>query len=112
MSTLYDLVSQDTDLRKMGSGYSGRCPFPDHADNTPSFHLYTNRQKERWKCYGCDRGGDLIDYVMQRKGCNYVEACRQLEIPLEPRSADWYRHRKKEREDEANFRGWKQLLFA
>jgi hypothetical protein len=34
-----------------------RCPLPDHDDRTPSFYVY----EEGWHCFGCNRGGDVID---------------------------------------------------
>lgn len=37
---------------------SGRCPLPDHDDSTPSFYLYPDG---RFYCFGCGRGGDVID---------------------------------------------------
>lgn len=34
------------------------CPLPDHDEQTPSFHIDEERQV--WKCFGCQRGGDLF----------------------------------------------------
>ena len=38
-----------------------RCPF--HEDREPSLSLYRSRRdgRERWRCHGCDIGGDAID---------------------------------------------------
>jgi len=38
--------------------FTGRCPLPDHEDKTPSFYIYP---PGRWWCYGCGRGGDVVD---------------------------------------------------
>jgi DNA primase len=38
--------------------FTGRCPLPDHEDKRPSFYIYPPR---RWWCYGCNRGGDVVD---------------------------------------------------
>ena len=38
--------------------FKGRCPLPDHEDRTPSFYIYA---QGRYWCYGCGRGGDVID---------------------------------------------------
>jgi hypothetical protein len=36
------------------------CPL--HEDRTPSLSLYRGKDgRERWKCHGCDRGGDALD---------------------------------------------------
>lgn len=33
-----------------------------HEDRTPSLSLYRGKDgRERWKCHGCDRGGDALD---------------------------------------------------
>lgn len=36
-----------------------RCPFPDHDDGTPSFSY--NEDKKVFHCFGCDRGGDIVN---------------------------------------------------
>jgi hypothetical protein len=38
--------------------FVGRCALPDHEDKTPSFYIYP---PSRWWCYGCGRGGDVVD---------------------------------------------------
>ena len=38
--------------------FTGRCPLPDHEDRTASFYIYP---LGRWWCYGCSRGGDVVD---------------------------------------------------
>lgn len=46
------------DLKPVGGGkFVCCCPFPDHDDSTPSFHLYPNNSAF---CFGCQRGGDII----------------------------------------------------
>lgn len=47
----------NVELRLSGDHLVGRCPFPGHDDRTPSFHVHPDRA---W-CFGCNRGGDLID---------------------------------------------------
>jgi DNA primase len=41
---------------------SARCPFPDHRDSSPSFHIW--HATNTWKCFGCGRRGSTIDLVM------------------------------------------------
>src|ERR671921_1590142 len=38
--------------------FVGRCALPDHEDKTASFYIYP---PGRWWCYGCSRGGDVVD---------------------------------------------------
>lgn len=46
------------DLKSVGGGKSiCCCPFPDHDDSSPSFHLYPNNSAY---CFGCNRGGDIF----------------------------------------------------
>jgi hypothetical protein len=49
-----------TKLEPLGGNawFTGRCPLPDHEDKTPSFYIYP---PGRWWCYGCNRGGDVVD---------------------------------------------------
>src|SRR5919107_2004939 len=49
-----------TELRPFGgrAWFNGRCPLPDHDDRDPSSYIYP---PGRWWCYGCGRGGDVID---------------------------------------------------
>ena len=49
-----------TKLEPLGgqAWFTGRCPLPDHEDKTPSFYVYP---PGRWWCYGCKRGGDVVD---------------------------------------------------
>ena len=53
-----------------------RCPFDDHDDNKPSFEVKT--PGNRWRCYGCDRGGGSIDFVTTYKALSFLEAKRWL----------------------------------
>jgi DNA primase len=61
-------------LRKAGASYKGLCPF--HNEKTPSFTVTPAR--ETWKCFGCGRGGDLFNFVMERDSIDFPEALRRL----------------------------------
>ena len=60
---LADYVGQHTQLKKRGDKYIGKCPLPDHKDDTASLHIYPDQS---WYCFGCRRGGDLFHYVKAR----------------------------------------------
>jgi DNA primase len=49
-----------TELEPFGgrAWFTGRCPLPDHEDKTASYYIYP---PGRWWCYGCGRGGDVVD---------------------------------------------------
>lgn len=57
---------------------TGCCPF--HDEKTPSFHV--NSQKEIFKCFGCGKGGNAINFIMEHEGMSYPEAITLL--------ANWY----------------------
>jgi DNA primase len=71
---LVDLISETVQLRKAGASYKGLCPF--HGEKTPSFTVTPAR--ETWKCFGCGRGGDLFNFVMERDAIDFPEALRRL----------------------------------
>jgi hypothetical protein len=62
----------ETDLRAVGDKLLGRCPLPDHQDQTPSFYCYSSETYQgfysSWKCFGCDKGGDVVDLYDAQAG--------------------------------------------
>ena len=71
---LVELIGETVQLRKAGASYKGLCPF--HNEKTPSFTVTPAR--ESWKCFGCGRGGDLFNFVMEREAIDFPEALRRL----------------------------------
>ncbi len=61
-------------LRSIGSRLSGRCPF--HVEKTPSFMIYAD--SNTFYCFGCQEGGDVIDFIMKKKNCTFREALELL----------------------------------
>ena len=57
----------EVSLKKAGNSYKGLCPF--HGEKTPSFTVTPAR--ESWKCFGCGRGGDLFNFVMERDSIDF-----------------------------------------
>src|SRR5215213_1714544 len=72
--SLVDLIGESVQLRKAGASYKGLCPF--HGEKTPSFTVTPAR--ETWKCFGCGRGGDVFNFVMERDAIDFPEALRRL----------------------------------
>lgn len=54
------------------------CPF--HADKTASLKVYTGGNG--WHCFGCGRGGSVIDFVMEHEGCGFNAAVKALDGAL------------------------------
>lgn len=50
------------------------CPF--HEDKTPSFKVY--KKKNRWYCFSCHGGGDIIDITQKFHQCDFVSAVKLL----------------------------------
>jgi len=78
--------------------FDGRCPLPDHDDHNPSFYIYP---PGRWWCYGCDRGGDVIDLEFHCGDYDELWAAMialavEYGVELPERSRSW--HNKQERQ--------------
>ncbi len=71
---LVELVRRHVELKKVGRSWVGLCPF--HAERTPSFHVFP--ESRRFRCFGCDRGGDALTFVMETEGKDFPTALRQL----------------------------------
>ncbi len=63
-------------LKRTGSTgrYLGLCPF--HTEKTPSFNV--NATMQRYKCFGCNVGGDVINFVMELERISFFEALKLL----------------------------------
>ena len=66
------------ELKKSGKDRLGCCPF--HDDGEPS--LVVTPSKNLWHCFGCQRGGGPIDWVMQRQGVSFRHAVELLKSDL------------------------------
>lgn len=66
------IVSHHSRLRRAGRQFVGLCPF--HSESSPSFYVHPERKI--WKCFGCERGGDLFDFVMLVEECSFSDAVR------------------------------------
>src|SRR5919107_101446 len=68
------LVSEKTDLRRVGSRWTGLCPF--HDERTPSFSV--NGEEKLYYCFGCGEGGDAFKFVQQTEALEFQEAVELL----------------------------------
>ncbi|MEN6450404.1 MAG: DNA primase [Thermoguttaceae bacterium] len=80
---IVDLVGSHIQLRRQGRNYVGLCPW--HDDSRPS--LQVNPERQSFKCWVCDIGGDVFSFVMKMEGVEFREALEMLAdragIPLE-----------------------------
>jgi DNA primase len=71
---IVDVVSDFVTLRKRGVNYIGCCPF--HNEKTPSFTV--SPAKDIFKCFGCGKGGNAVNFIMEHESVSYVDALRYL----------------------------------
>ena len=101
--TLQEIISQVDPIQFIrkyaalnGKGW-GLCPL--HQEKHPSFHV--DREKKLWHCFGCGRGGNLFQFVMQKLGVPFLVAVEILAheagISLDSSKVDWEKVRRKQR---------------
>lgn len=69
-----DFVRGYVTLTQAGRNFKGLCPF--HPEKTPSFIV--SPDKQRWHCFGCAEGGDVITFAMKYENLEFPEALRFL----------------------------------
>ena len=74
-SDIVDVVSDRVTLAKSGRNFKAACPF--HAEKTPSFYVFPDRQT--WRCFGaCADGGDVISFTMKAESLDFAQALSRL----------------------------------
>ncbi|MDR1479178.1 MAG: DNA primase [Planctomycetaceae bacterium] len=71
---IVSLVEQHVSLRRVGKNYVGRCPW--HDDSKPS--LQVNPERQTFKCWVCNIGGDVFSFVMKVESVGFKEALEIL----------------------------------
>lgn len=71
---IVEVIGKHTELKRSGSNYKGLCPI--HGEKTPSFMV--SPAKNIWHCFGCGRGGNVIDFIIEKKGLSFIEAVKDL----------------------------------
>ncbi|HKL71402.1 MAG TPA: DNA primase [Marinilabiliaceae bacterium] len=82
-SQITEVISEFVNLKKRGVNFLGNCPF--HNEKTPSFTVAPH--KGIFKCFGCGKGGNAVNFLMEHEQISFVEAIRLLgakfHIPIE-----------------------------
>ena len=80
---IVDVIGATLELQPQGRNLVARCPW--HNDRRPSMTI--NQERQTWKCWPCDIGGDVFSFVMKRDGTDFPTAIRTLAelagIPVE-----------------------------
>ncbi|HEX2696012.1 MAG TPA: CHC2 zinc finger domain-containing protein, partial [Acidobacteriota bacterium] len=88
VSSIVEIASQYTTLRRRGRKHVGLCPF--HSEKTPSFTV--DEEKQLFHCFGCGVGGDVFSLIMEKENFGFAEALRYLaekyRIPLPQNRVD------------------------
>ena len=71
--TIRDTVGMDTILSLYGyQAKRGVMPCPFHGERNPSLKIYPGTGG--WHCFGCGKGGSVIDFVQEQEGCSFRTA--------------------------------------
>ncbi len=71
---IVDIVSEYLPLKRNGRNYIGLCPF--HREKTPSFIV--SRDKQICKCFGCSKGGGVINFIKEIENLDFHETLEFL----------------------------------
>lgn len=69
-----EVIGKYTELKRAGVNYKGRCPL--HNEKTPSFVV--SPAKNIFKCFGCGKGGNIIDFIIEKEGLSFIDAVKKL----------------------------------
>lgn len=73
---IVEVVSAYCQLERRGGSFWARCPLPGHMEKTPSFCV--NQAGQFYYCFGCSRGGNVINFIMEMENLPYQEAVKLL----------------------------------
>lgn len=104
-AVIEDVVGEYVNLKRAGSRFKGVCPF--HDEKTPSFTVTPTLGI--YKCFGCQKGGNSIHFLMEIERLSFTEAARSLArkygielIEIGGVSAEEYNENQKLRESISN----------
>lgn len=92
-----EVVGQYVTLKRSGSNMFGLCPF--HGEKTASFSVAPD--KGIYYCFGCHKGGGVVNFMMEVEGLSYPDAVRSLakrvgmEVPEDEQYQSRYRQQER-----------------
>ena len=69
-----EVISSYVSLKQKGRDFKGLCPF--HTEKTPSFSV--SPQRQIYKCFGCGKGGGVINFIMDIENIQFPDAVKHL----------------------------------
>lgn len=69
-----EVVGEYVNLKKRGANLTGLCPF--HQEKSPSFSV--SPSKGIYKCFGCGKAGNAVNFIMEVEQLNYIDALKHL----------------------------------
>jgi DNA primase len=82
---IVEVVGRYVQLRKGGANFIGLCPF--HSEKTPSFTV--SPAKQFYHCFGCQKHGNAIGFLMDYGGMGYVDAIKDLASSVGMQMPEW-----------------------
>jgi DNA primase len=82
---IVEVVGRYVQLKKAGANLSGLCPF--HDEKTPSFTV--SPAKQFYHCFGCQKHGNAIGFLMDYGGMGYVDAVKDLASMVGMQVPEW-----------------------
>jgi DNA primase len=80
---IIDVIGEHVVLKKRGKDHLGSCPF--HQEKSPSFSV--SPTKQRYYCFGCQAGGDAINFMMELGKQSFTEVvldlARKYQVPVQ-----------------------------
>ena len=82
---IVDIVGRYVQLKKGGANFMGLCPF--HNEKTPSFTV--SPAKQFYHCFGCQKHGNAIGFMMDYGGMGYIDALKELASSVGMQVPEW-----------------------
>ena len=71
---IVEVINDYAQLKKKGHTWEACCPF--HTEKTPSFKV--NQQRQMYYCFGCEAGGDVFKFIMDKENVDFPTAVHLL----------------------------------
>jgi len=82
---IVEVVGRYVQLKKGGANFMGLCPF--HNEKSPSFTV--SPAKQFYHCFGCQKHGNAIGFLMDYGGMGYVDAIKELAASVGMQVPEW-----------------------